>query len=244
MSARRLRRRSTPRRIVAWALSTLVVALLAAVLLRQAMLLAEVWHYAEHPPALTAFMETRLAALRERDPGARLAHRWVPYEQISPWLKRAVIAAEDQRFTMHGGFDWGALREAFASNLEADGIVRGGSTISQQLAKNLFLSAQRSYVRKTQEAAITVMLEQSMDKRRILELYLNVIEWGDGVFGAEAAARHYFGVGADELGPWQASLLAARIPSPRHYDRHGASARLHQRAAWIHGWIRRVRVPR
>ena len=243
MRSRRPRRRTTTRRIVAWMLLTLAAAVAAAVLLRQAMLLAQVWRYVDHPPAATAFMETRLAALRERDPAARLAHRWVPYERISPWLKRAVIAAEDQRFVMHGGFDWAALREAFAENLEADGVVRGGSTITQQLAKNLFLSGHRSYVRKAQEAAITVMLEQSMDKRRILELYLNVIEWGEGVFGAEAAARHYFGVSAADLDPWQAALLAARIPNPRYYDANGATAYLRERALWIQSWIRRVRVP-
>lgn len=229
--------------MVAWTISTLIVALVTVVLLRQAMLLAQVWHYVDHSPATTAFMETRLAALREHDADARLAYRWVSYERISPWLKRAVIAAEDQRFMAHGGFDWEALRKAFASNLQGDGAVRGGSTITQQLAKNLFLSERRSYVRKAQEAAIAVMLEQSMDKRRILELYLNVIEWGDGVFGAEAAARHYFGVSAAELGPWQASLLAARIPRPRYYDANGVSGYLLERARWVQGWIHRVQIP-
>ena len=134
--------------------------------------------------------------MREKDPAARLRHEWVPYERISLSLKTAVVAAEDSAFMDHSGFDWEGLRVAFEKNLKKGRVVAGGSTISQQLAKNLFLSGSRSYVRKGQELIITYMLEFCMDKERIFEIYLNVIEWGEGVFGAEAAARYHYGTGA------------------------------------------------
>jgi monofunctional biosynthetic peptidoglycan transglycosylase len=165
-------------------------------------------------------MTLRLAELHDRRPDARLAYQWVPYRQISVELKRAMIAAEDARFVDHEGFDWEGIQLALDKNYERGHIVAGGSTISQQLAKNLFLTAQRSYWRKGEEALITVMLEAILDKRRILELYLNVIEWGNGVFGCEAAARHYFGVGAGALDAPQAARLAAMAPNPRYYERH------------------------
>ena len=146
--------------------------------------------------------------------------QWVPYEQISDNLKRALIAAEDASFVDHEGFDWEGIQKAYEKNLRKGKIVAGGSTISQQLAKNLFLSTKRTPWRKMEEAVITLMLEAVMDKRRIFEIYLNVIEWGNGVFGAEAAARHYFQVSAAELYRGQAARLAAMVPNPRFYDRH------------------------
>src|SRR5258708_28538740 len=165
-------------------------------------------------------MATRLAELRERRPDARLAYAWVPYERISVQLKRAMIAAEDARFVDHEGVDWEGIELALDRTYRRGRIVAGGSTISQQLAKNLFLSTQRSYWRKGEEALITVMLEAILDKRRILELYLNVVEWGSGVFGCEAAARHYFSIGASALDAVQAARLAAMGPNPRYYERH------------------------
>jgi monofunctional biosynthetic peptidoglycan transglycosylase len=165
-------------------------------------------------------MQMRLEGMREKRGEATLAHRWVAYEQISPHLKRAIVAAEDAKFLGHEGFDWEASQQAHETNLKKGRIVAGGSTISQQLAKNLFLSGSRSPWRKAQEAVITVMLENMMGKRRILEIYLNVIEWGEGVFGAEAAARHYFRVPAAELSAEQAARLAAMVPNPRFYDRN------------------------
>jgi monofunctional biosynthetic peptidoglycan transglycosylase len=144
----------------------------------------------------------------------------VPYARISPHLKRAIVAAEDARFVEHEGFDWDAIDKALEKNRERGKVVAGASTISQQLAKNLFLSPSRTPWRKGQEAIITVMVERVMDKRRILEVYLNVIEWGEGVFGAEAAARHYFGTGAATVGPEAAARLAAMVPNPRFYDRN------------------------
>lgn len=221
----------------------LLVALIALFLL-QASYYVRVRQYATENPSTTAFMELRLEQLREKRPGAELRHRWVAYDRISPWLKRAVIAAEDARFVEHHGIDWESLKEAFDENVEAGRVVRGGSTISQQLAKNLFLSPERSYLRKIQEALIAVMIELALDKRRILELYLNVIEWGDGVFGAEAAARHHHGVSAAELNRWQSSLMAARIPNPRYYSRRGVTDYLYRRGFDIYGWADKVRVPR
>lgn len=194
-------------------------------------------HYADHDPETTAFMELRRAE------GAALEHRWAEYDEISHWLKRAVIAAEDARFMAHGGIDWTALNKAMEENREAGGVVRGGSTITQQLAKNLFLSPRQSYLRKAQEAVIALMLEAVLDKRRILELYLNVIEWGDGVFGAAAAARHYYDIPVGSVSRWQAAVLAARIPNPRFYYRRGTTPWLLERAGDIHRWSNQVPIP-
>jgi len=170
-------------------------------------------------PASTAFMEGRLDALRAKNPKAALRHQWVSYERVSIHLKRAVVVAEDAKFLDHEGFDWEAIQKAMTKNEQRGKVVAGASTISQQLAKNLFLSGQRSWLRKGEEAIITWMMERTLSKRRILELYLNVAEWGEGVFGAEAAARYHFGASAATLGPEQAAYLAAVLPSPRRYDR-------------------------
>jgi monofunctional biosynthetic peptidoglycan transglycosylase len=175
------------------------------------------WTYAERPTS--AFMDRRLESLREKHPSAGLRHRFVPYERISPHLKRAVVAAEDARFLDHEGFDWEAIAQAHTKNERRGRIVAGASTISQQVAKNLFLSGERSWLRKLQEALITWMIEHVMSKRRILELYLNYAEWGEGVFGAEAAAHYHFGVPAAALTPEQSAWLAAILPSPRRYAR-------------------------
>jgi len=176
--------------------------------------------WASHPPRETAFMAERIETLREKNPRARLSYRFVPYERIATSLKRAMIAAEDAKFVDHEGFDWDGIQYAIAKNEKRGRIVAGGSTITQQLAKNLFLSGSRSWLRKGEEAVITLMLEAMLDKRRIFELYLNVIEWGEGVFGAEAAARHYFGESASRLSAEQAARLAAMAPNPRFYEHH------------------------
>ncbi len=171
-------------------------------------------------PSTTAFMESRLAIMREVNPDARLQYQWVPYANISNNLKRALVAAEDANFVDHEGFDWDGIQKAYEKDLKKGRIVAGGSTISQQLAKNLFLSGRRSPFRKMEEAAITVMMEAVMDKERIFEIYLNVIEWGDGVFGAEAASKHYYRISASQLSAAQAAKLAAMVPNPRYYDKH------------------------
>ena len=199
------------------ALSGLII---AAFLAYQGYVLLRLWWWTDHNPASTAFMDSRLAVLREKKPEAKLKHQWVPYGKISSHLKRAILVAEDDKFIDHEGFDWEGIQKAMEKNQKKGKVVAGGSTISQQLAKNLFLSGDRSMFRKGEEAIITIMLEWVMEKERILEIYLNVIEWGDGVFGAEAAARHYFGVSASQLSAEQAARLAAMVPRPRFYDRN------------------------
>jgi monofunctional biosynthetic peptidoglycan transglycosylase len=201
-------------------LGKLSAALVAAFALYNLWIFSHILYWRDHNPAASAFMTAQLAKLQEDDPNAELRHKWVPYDRISPNLKRALIAAEDARFVDHVGFDWDGMEAAFEKNLKKGRIVAGGSTISQQLAKNLILSEQRTPWRKMEEALVTVMLEAVMDKRRIFEIYLNVIEWGNGVFGAEAASRHYFHISAARLNVAQAAKLAAMVPNPRYYDAH------------------------
>lgn len=224
------------------------LASLAALAMAGAFLLYQLWVFGHIvawrwiDPGQTSFMSIRLAQLREKNPEARLRHQWVPYERISVHLKRAVVAAEDDGFVDHEGFDWDGIQKALEKNERKGRVVAGGSTISQQLAKNLFLSPTRSYFRKGEEALITVMLEAVLDKRRILEIYLNVVEWGDGIFGAEAAARRYFGISAAQLGPEQAAHLAVMLPNPRKYERvFGPRLALH--AARVQARMRYSEVP-
>ncbi len=170
-----------------------------------------------NPPS-TALMDARERQARSDDKPFRRRWTWVPLGQIAPALQRAVIAAEDAQFFLHEGFDWEGLKDAAVKNIEAGKVTHGGSTITQQLAKNLYLSSERSFLRKAQEALITRALEHHLSKRRILEIYLNVAEWGHGVFGAEAAARHHFHKSTADLTEEEASLLAAILPAPRRYD--------------------------
>lgn len=220
-----------------------MLALVAIVLLYQVWIFLHIWWWVDHNPASSAFMEDRLEVLQDKNPDAELRHRWVPYNRISLNLKRAVIAAEDAKFIDHEGFDWEGIQKAYEKNLKKGRIVAGGSTISQQLAKNLFLSTKRTPWRKLEEAVITLMLEQMMSKRRILEIYLNVIEWGNGVFGAEAAARHYYKTSAAGIGPEAAARLAAMIPNPRFYDRHRDARGLNKRTGIILARMRFAEVP-
>jgi monofunctional biosynthetic peptidoglycan transglycosylase len=194
-------------------------------------------------PGETSFMAREEAALRQKNPKGELRHRWVPYERISIHLKRAVITSEDARFSEHEGVDWEAIEKAYESNLKRGRPAKGGSTITQQLAKNLFLSPERSYVRKGQELVITYMIEALWDKRRILEVYLNVVEWGEGIFGAEAAARHYYGISAAQLGPEQAARLAAYLPNPKRYGRVRSGPYLDKRTASIARYMPDAIVP-
>lgn len=201
------------------------------------------WYWADHNPDTTAFMRSRLEKLQEKNPKTELKHQWVPYDRISVHVKRALIAAEDGKFLDHDGFDWEAIQKAYERNQKKGKVVAGGSTISQQLAKNLFLSGERTWWRKLQEAAITVMMEVILPKRRILEIYLNVIEWGEGVFGIEAAARYHFGVSASQVGPEQAARLAAMVPSPRRYGPGKETAYLQRRAEVIGARMAGAQVP-
>lgn len=213
------------RTIKSWILRT-IIALLALVVLYQGWLFIRVYDLREGNPTKTSMMELRLSEMQAEGDPAKIDYRWVPMSKISPYLRRALIVSEDATFYGHEGFDWDGIKYAAKSNLEKGKVVAGGSTISQQLAKNLFLSEQRTPWRKAQEAIITVMLEKTLSKERILEIYLNVIEWGDGVFGAEAASRHYFGKRASRLSPWEAARLAAMVPAPRYYDKHRSTRKL------------------
>lgn len=199
------------------------------------------WKY--YNPSSTSFMRTQLAELQKKKPNAKLKHQWVPYRRISNNLKRAVIAAEDSTFSEHEGVDWEAMLKAYEKNAKKGKVVAGGSTITQQLAKNLFLSGSRSYVRKVQEIIITYMLEFWLDKERILEIYLNVVEFGTGVFGAEAAARHYYQVPAAALTPEQAARLAVLLPRPRVYGKLPHSEYLARRTELILHRMNQVELP-
>ena len=205
-------------------------------------LLGQVLWWKWVPPSETSFMSLRLDELNEKKPDAELRYRWVPYEQISLHLKRAVVAAEDDKFVDHEGFDWDGIQKAIEKNQKKGKTVAGGSTISQQLAKNLFLSPTKSYFRKAEEAVITVMIEALWDKRRILEVYLNVVEWGNGVFGCEAAAQRYYRVSAAQLTPPQAARLAVMLPNPRKYEK-SFGPRLAAHAARIQGRMQNAELP-
>ncbi|OAJ70644.1 monofunctional biosynthetic peptidoglycan transglycosylase [Methylobacillus sp. MM3] len=220
-----------------------LLALVVLVLVYQLWIFLHICWWVNHNPGSSAFMNDRLGLMQEKNPEAKLRHKWVPYKRISNNLKRAVVVAEDSKFVVHEGFDWDGIQKAYEKNLKKGRVVAGGSTISQQLAKNLFLSTQRTPWRKLQEAVITLMLEKMMSKRRILEIYLNVIEWGNGVFGAEAAARHYYGAGAASLSAWQSARLAAMIPNPRYYDDHRNARGLARRTATIAARMRLAALP-
>ncbi len=226
-------------RALAWFFGVLTLALAAV----QLWYLGHVLYWAHAHPTTTSFMEARIEALREKNPRAKITQAWVPYSAISVHLKRAIIAAEDARFIDHEGFDWEGIQRAMEKNERRGKLVAGGSTITQQLAKNLFLSGERSWLRKGQEAVIAVMLETIMDKRRILEIYLNVVEWGEDVFGAEAAAARYFGVHASQLSPDQAARLAAMLPRPRFYQRNRDSHYLARYAETILARMPQARLP-
>lgn len=222
----------------------------AALILLGLFLAWQVWVFAhvlwwiDHNLTSSAFMQAGLARMQEDRPDAELHHKWVPYENISIHLKRAIVAAEDSKFLDHEGFDIEGIQKAMEKNLKKGRLVAGGSTISQQLAKNLFLSSDRSFVRKGQEAIITLMIETTWSKRRILEVYLNIIEWGDGIYGAEAASRRYFKKSAAKLTRGQAAALAAMVPNPRWFEDHRASGKFVRRVATISKRMYQVQVPK
>jgi len=230
------------KRLMRWAWRSAAI-VLAAIVVYQFWILGNVVWWVWFNPSTSAFMERRLEVLQEDNPEAALRHKWVPYARISINLKRAMIAAEDAKFLDHDGFDWEAIQKAYEKNIVKGKIVAGGSTISQQLAKNLFLSGKRTPWRKGQEALITIMIEKVMTKRRIFEIYLNIIEWGNGVFGAEAAARHYFKTNAAYLDAEQAAQLAAMVPKPRYYDRVRYTPLLERRTGIILERMYYVEVP-
>ncbi|ARP87970.1 monofunctional biosynthetic peptidoglycan transglycosylase [Bordetella genomosp. 9] len=234
---------------IAWfrVISAGVMLLLCAVILYQLWLFCMVVWYAHRNPGSSSVMRQELARLQETDPKARLRFEWVDYDHISNSLKRAVIASEDANFTDHDGVEWEAMRKAWEYNQEQAEMgrsrMRGGSTITQQVAKNLFLSGSRTYLRKGQELILAYMIEWVMPKRRILEIYLNIAEWGVGVFGAQAAAEHYYRTGAARLSAAQAARLAAMLPNPRYYDKRGVTAYLSRRTAILLRRMQQVEIP-
>ncbi|OGN44619.1 MAG: monofunctional biosynthetic peptidoglycan transglycosylase [Caulobacterales bacterium RIFCSPHIGHO2_01_FULL_70_19] len=213
--------------------------LLTALLALGLLLLSGVVAYAVVPPPVTFLMTSRLIE------GEGVSRRWRSLDDISPRLVEAVIAAEDSTFCSHHGFDMKAIEQALKANARAEkrgrGRIRGGSTISQQTAKNVFLWPGRDWVRKGLEAGYTILIETVWGKRRIMEVYLNVAEWGPGVYGAEAAARHWFDKGADELTSREAARLAAILPSPRRYNASAPGPYVRRRASRIQAAMGTVR---
>jgi monofunctional biosynthetic peptidoglycan transglycosylase len=220
------------RRILRW-IFLVLLGLLVGLVLYEAVTLLRVYWLRNSNPSSTSLIDTRVNEARAKGQQPKREQVWVPLDRISPNLQRAVLAGEDTNFTTHHGFDYQAIQKAWeqaqreqAREAKQEGenddwipdlpdFKRGASTISQQLAKNLYLSSQRSFIRKGQEALVTIMLERLLTKRRILEIYLNVIEWGDGIYGAEAASRRYFGKPAAALSAQEAAYLSAMIPNPR-----------------------------
>jgi monofunctional biosynthetic peptidoglycan transglycosylase len=202
-------------------------------------------------PQSTSFERSEAWRLAHSTPGLAWRQTWVPYATLPDSLKRAVIVSEDDIFAQHHGVQWEALEKAWQRNARAQAQARqnrpakvvGGSTITQQLAKNLFLSGERTLWRKSQELVLTVMLEVLLDKRRILEIYLNHVEWGEGVFGAEAAAQHYFQKPAAQLQAWEAARLVVMLPRPKYFERLPHSSYLQDRTEVILSRMADARLP-
>jgi len=185
-----------------------------------------IFHLRFFAPVTTAF-------INKYDGPKELKQKWVPLKKISPYLRQAVVLAEDDRFYEHGGYDWKAIKKAVEIDLKKKRFARGASTITQQLAKNLYLSSAKNPLRKIKEFFIALKLERELSKDRILEIYLNVVEWGNGVYGAEAAAKHYFNTTAASLGKHEAAFLASILPKPRFYDKYRGGPYLQRRVATI-----------
>lgn len=235
------------------------VLLIAALLVLQLFFVVRIAAMAVIDPQSTAFERSEAWRLLNEKDRLRWRQQWIDYEQISDHLKRAVIASEDDGFTWHDGVDWDALEKAWQKNAQAEAQaakkaangarvakppkIVGGSTITQQLAKNLFLSGERTFVRKGQEFVLTFLLEQLLSKRRILEIYLNHVEWGEGVFGAEAAAQHYFRKPASRLTPLEAARLAVMLPRPKYFEKLPNSSYLAERSAVIANRLWNAELP-
>ena len=207
-------------------------------------------------PASTSFQRSEAWRIVRAQHNLPWRQEWLPYERISVHLKRAVVVSEDDIFAHHEGVQWDAIEKAWVQNSraqqkavqgphqrQAPPKIVGGSTITQQLAKNLLLSGERTWVRKAQEFALTLGLEAMLSKRRILEIYLNSVEWGEGVFGAEAAAQHYFGKSAQHLSEWEAARLAVMLPRPKYFERLPGSGYLAQRTEVIVARMGTARLP-
>ncbi|HEX9718955.1 MAG TPA: transglycosylase domain-containing protein [Ramlibacter sp.] len=240
-----------------------VVLVVVAAAALQLFFLSRIALMATVDPQSTSFQRSEAWRIATRKGKLRWRQRWMPYEEISSHLKRAVIASEDGSFTNHDGVDWEALEKAWQRNTQAEERaarqrprpaqlaprparppkVVGGSTITQQLAKNLLLSGERTLLRKGQEVVLAFALERMLSKERILEVYLNSVEWGAGVFGAEAAARHYYRKGAAQLSPYEAARLAVMLPRPKYFEKVPNSGYLASRASTIVARMRDAELP-
>lgn len=226
-------------RIIKWPLALIILVVLSY----QVVIFSSIVWMRWNNPSSSAFIDLERERLTSLKPPIKIRQTWVPYNAISRSIKQAVIAAEDSGFSQHDGIDWEAMERAARENLKRGKIKRGGSTITMQLAKNMFLSPERSYLRKAQEVVAAGMMELVLDKRRILELYLNVAEWGVGVFGIEAASRHYFGISASELDPIQSAWLASILPAPRRFDRQRESEWINEKSLIILERMPKVALP-
>lgn len=231
-----------------------------AVVALQLFFVARIAAMAVVAPESTAFQRSEIWTQLASKGQVRWRQQWMPYTQISDHLKRAVIASEDDSFVNHDGVDWNAIEKAWERNAQAEAQIakaqarspdkpvrapkiRGGSTITQQLAKNLLLSGERTLLRKGQEFMLTLALEKLLSKERILEIYLNNVEWGQGVFGAEAAAQHYFRKSASKLAPAEAARLAVMLPAPKRFEKMPGSAYLAGRTRTILGRMGSAELP-
>lgn len=240
-----------------------VILVLSAFLALQLFFVARIAVMAVWAPQSTAFQRSEAWRIWQEKGSLRWSQQWVPYDQISDQLKRAVIASEDDSYSGHDGVDWEALEKAWAKNSRAEEQaakraaalssnkaqnvkapkIVGGSTITQQLAKNLLLSGERTLLRKGQELVLTMLLEKLLTKRRILEIYLNSVEWGEGVFGAEAASQHYFRKSAARLTAFEAARLAVMLPRPKYFEKLPNSGYLAGRAGIITARMADARLP-
>ena len=222
----------------AFIVRTLLI-LISFVLLIQLWIFASLTWWRTHPVETTMFMRLDYWS----DPSEPIKHEWRDYDQISDYMKRAVVAAEDGKFLQHKGFDFDGMQNALSRNKDQGKVVAGGSTISQQLAKNLFLYNKRSFIRKGQEAVATFMMERMWSKQRILEVYLNSVEFGDNIYGIEAATQHYFGKSSRSLSREQAVFLASILPNPKYYQNHRHDRGLNARKQMIRKYMRYSQIP-
>ena len=234
------------------AITRLLVLVLCAFVLLQLFFVLRIALMAAWDPKSTTFQRSEIWQMLHSKDGLHWRQQWVGYDRIADNLKRAVVASEDAGFMEHGGVQWEAIEKAYKRNVRAEARaeatdrpakIYGGSTISQQLAKNLLLSGERNFLRKGQELVLTQLLELFLSKQRILEIYLNNVEWGQGVFGAEAAAQRYFRKSAAQLSPLEAARLAAMLPQPKRFEKMQQSGYLAQRSRTIARYIPMVAIP-
>ena len=221
----------------AFIVRTLLI-IVSILILIQLWIFSSLVYWRSHPVETTMFM--RWTYLSDFEP---IKHQWRDYDDISDNFKHAIVAAEDAKFVDHHGFDWDGIENALERNMKKEKVVAGGSTISQQLAKNLFFYNRRSYIRKGQETIATIMMERMWSKQRILEVYMNSVEFGDHIYGVEAATRHYYGKSAQSLTREQAAFLAAILTNPKYYQEHPDDRKVQHRKGLILKYMRSTRIP-